>query len=157
MLQALGVQGRHELNVAQRDVLQFRLGGEEGDEGGRGFGKKRRPGRRIRRRPRAQQQNFDRRERHGRVGVLQTRRYAVGDGRRGRRIRGQRRRGERVQDEHLAPLGALVERAQQFVQGGGVENRRGRRGRAAAGGGGGRLGRGDFGQRGDRVGDDHGV
>lgn len=28
------MQGRHELNVAQRDVLQFRLGGEEGDEGG---------------------------------------------------------------------------------------------------------------------------
>jgi hypothetical protein len=145
------VPGDEQGDVAERDVRDLRLGRQQRDE--------RRPDLlvegglqgRVVQGVRRSDQDLDGRQDDRRVGVLQARGDAFGEG--FRRGRGGRRMvgGEGVQYEDLAPLRALVQGAHQRGGGGGGGQRRGRARAPPAG----RVR--DLAQRRDRVGDDHWV
>eukprot|EP00968_Pinguiococcus_pyrenoidosus_P010320 scaffold805_cov251-Pinguiococcus_pyrenoidosus.AAC.5 len=115
VLQDLRALLHDEVDVAQGDVLHFRLAVDERHERRRQLAAQQADGLVVGHRVHVRQDHLDRRHNDGGVRVLEARRDTLDDG---LGLAGGLRHilGQRVEDEHLAPLGALVQRGEELLE-----------------------------------------
>mmetsp|Transcript_777 Transcript_777/g.3202 ORF Transcript_777/g.3202 Transcript_777/m.3202 type:complete len:716 (+) Transcript_777:454-2601(+) len=115
VLQDLRALLHDEVDVAQGDVLHFRLAVDERHERRRQLAAQQADGLVVGHRVHVRQDHLDRRHDDGGVRVLEARRDTLDDG---LGLAGGLRHilGQRVEDEHLAPLGALVQRGEELLE-----------------------------------------